>query len=131
MNKYLLEMFTSEPIDQIKNHYLGEGIDRLTVKSMPMHCAIHKIDVVDNQMNYCSLHSHDDADELNMIINDKDHVLLYRFVVNDQEFELSAPACVWIPADVSHSANAINGRGTFICMRFPKNSVRSNDQFSQ
>jgi hypothetical protein len=69
------------------------------------------------------LHSHADEDELNIIINDKDHELSYKFVVDDQEFELSAPACVWIPADVSHNANVIKGRGTFVCMRFPMNSV--------
>jgi mannose-6-phosphate isomerase-like protein (cupin superfamily) len=123
MNKYILEKFACESMDQIKNHYLADGIDRLVVNNMPMHCAIHIIDVENNRQEYSSLHSHADEDELNIIINDKDHELSYKFVVDDQEFELSAPACVWIPADVSHNANVIKGRGTFVCMRFPKNSI--------
>jgi mannose-6-phosphate isomerase-like protein (cupin superfamily) len=120
MSRYVVEKFAGESIACIANHFMADGIDRLVVNSMPMHCAIHKIDVVQNQQEYSSLHGHEDEDELNIIINDKGHELLYRFVVDGEEFELSAPACVWVPAQISHNANVIQGRGTFVCMRFPK-----------
>jgi len=122
MSKYVVEKFAKESIGHIANHFMAEGIDRLVVKNIPMHCAIHKIDVDQNQQEYSSLHGHDDEDELNIIISDKDHELLYQFVVDGEVFELAAPASVWIPAKISHNANVIKGRGTFVCLRFPKNS---------
>ena len=125
MNRYVVEKFARESIDYIANHRMADGIDRLVAKSMPMHCAIHKVDVEYSQQEYSLLHSHEDQDELNIIINDKDHDLIYRFVVDDEEFELSAPACIWMPAKVHHNANVIQGRGTFVCMRFPENSLRT------
>lgn len=125
MKKYIIEKFRAESINQIKNHVMAEGIDRLVVNQIPLHCAIHKIDVQSPPQDYSLTHSHSAEDELNIILNDQDHDLLYRFVINDEEIELSAPASVWVPAGISHNANVIKGRGTFICMRFPKNSLGS------
>lgn len=123
MKKFVVEEFTSESIDGIDNHVMAAGLDRLVINRVPLHCAIHKIDVAHNQEEYSLLHSHEAEDELNIIINDKDHDLVYRFVVDGEAFELAAPASVWIPAKISHNANVIKGRGTFVCMRFPENAV--------
>lgn len=125
MNKYIAETFAEESIDKIKNHIMADGIDRLVVARMPLHCAIHTIDVHQCQQEYSLPHSHIAENELNIILNDQGYDLVYRFVIDDEEFELSAPASLWIPAGLNHNANVIRGRGTFVCMRFPENSFGS------
>jgi len=118
MRKYTVESFHNEPLATIDNHIMAAGLDRLVAKSIPLHCALHKVDIAENQAVYSLLHRHNDEDELNIIINDQGHELRYQFVVDDETFELSAPSCVWIPAGTDHKANVIGGRGTFVCMRF-------------
>jgi hypothetical protein len=123
--RFAVESFTREPIGYIENHVMANCLDRWVVNSLPLHCAIHKIDVGESLQEYSLTHSHDAEDELNLIINDQGHDFIYRFVIDDEEFELSAPACIWVPAKITHNANVVRGRGTFVCMRFPENSAGS------
>ena len=70
------------------------------------------------------MHTHEDEDELNIIINDHESELSYRFLIDENDFTYSAPSCIWIPSNKMHAANAVKGRGTFICVRFPSGVLK-------
>lgn len=120
MRRFTVESFRAAPLETIDHHIMTSGIERLAVSGIPLHCALHSVNVEQNQHIYSLTHRHEADDELNIIINDQGHELTYRFVVDGETFELSAPASVWIPAGIDHEANVIKGRGTFVCLRFPK-----------
>ena len=98
------------------NHSLPECIGRYTHGRIPVHIAVHDIDVDTEIDEYCDYHKHDDADELNIIIGE----LTFDIVVDGVSETVSGMSTVWIPAGVYHSANVIDGNGYFVCLRFPK-----------
>ena len=126
---FIKTKFFREPLNVIEGHLKlpDMGIDRLVASGLPVHIAVHKIDLETKQEVYCTPHSHGDEDELNIIINDNESELSYRFIIDENDFTYSAPACIWIPSNKMHSANAVKGRGTFICIRFPSGVLEKDE----
>ncbi len=102
------------------SHTATECVERLAPQDFPMHIAIHKVSVrkgVDG-VHYSTLHSHPDQDEVNVLISDQS--LSYDINLGDEIHEVAAPASIWIPAGLPHSANAVSGEGYFICIRIDR-----------
>ena len=62
---------------------------------------------------YCEPHRHD-VDEINILLS-QGH-LLYDIRLGDERYEVEAPASVYIPAGLVHSANVIEGSGFFVAV---------------
>jgi len=42
--------------------------------------------------------------------------LKYQIILGDEKYIVQAPANIWIPAGLNHSANLIEGEGHYICI---------------
>lgn len=67
---------------------------------------------------YCELHRHD-FDEVNLILSE-DNSLKYCIQLEDETYEVNAPATVYIPKGIRHAAEVISGRGIYIAITFTK-----------
>lgn len=101
----------------IDYHIAAECIQRLAPGNFPTHLAIHDVSQTRNDEAgiYSSEHDHPDHNEINILLSKTS--LVYRITLDDEVYEISAPAAIWIPAGTRHSANVISGDGFFICMR--------------
>lgn len=99
-----------------------DRIRRFAPDNFPIHAAIHDVIAVEgeNSSIYSPPHVHPEEDEVNILVS-KSH-LLYRISLDDEVYEVKAPATVWIPSGLRHSSNVIEGEGFFICIRFPRSS---------
>ena len=113
-------------LKDLEYHQAIKSIRRFAPANFPMHIAIHQVSMPEekNPIFYSSSHSHPDEDEVNILISNSS--LTYRISLDDEVYEVVAPATVWIPAGLKHSANRVLGEGYFICMRIPVLSLRSN-----
>lgn len=68
--------------------------------------------------SYCEIHWHD-FDEINMILS-QDNSLKYKICLEDEVYEVMAPATVYIPKGIRHSAEVISGKGTFTAITFTR-----------
>ena len=91
----------------------------IPASTLPVHVAVHKVDSnYGINKKYTQPHLHTDEDELNLLIPDQTN-LTYEYFLDGARSSISAPAAVWIPYGMFHSANLSNGSGTFVCLRFP------------
>lgn len=115
---------TDEALALVPGHMDAAGIDRQVWLSDklggfdPLQIAIHTISNIDQARDdYCSLDTHD-YDEINLLMNaDDQHPLTFSFEIDNDAFELTAPATIVIPAGVAHKAKAISGAGQLVCIR--------------
>ncbi|GAC54123.1 hypothetical protein [Gordonia amicalis] len=63
--------------------------------------------------DYCEPHVHD-CPEINILLS-LDH-LVYEITLGDESYVVEAPASIYIPAGLVHSANVIEGSGFFIAI---------------
>lgn len=123
--KYLGNIYRNEadPLADTPCHQASACIRRLAPAGFPVHVGIHQVAAgsTPDPGDYSAPHHHEAQDEINILISD--HQLTYRLTFDDETYEVEAPATVWIPAGVNHSANVISGRGTFVCLRLAKPST--------
>ncbi len=63
--------------------------------------------------DYCEPHVHD-CPEINILLSlDR---LVYEITLGDEVYEVEAPASIYIPAGLVHSANVIEGSGFFVAI---------------
>jgi ABC-type nitrate/sulfonate/bicarbonate transport system permease component len=80
-----------------------------------IHIAVHYVDR-EVQDRYALMHSHK-FDEINLIIgNEMNEPLKYEIMSDKEVMIVESPCSVYIPKGVSHTANAIGGKGIFICI---------------
>lgn len=76
------------------------------------HIAIHEISHLQPQdRSYCQPHYHN-CNEFNLILSFEK--LVFRITLGDETYIVNAPASIFIPRGLSHSANVIEGQGFFI-----------------
>lgn len=79
----------------------------------------HVIDNLPEKINpYCELHWHE-FDEVNLILSSDDS-LRYKIQLEDETYEVQAPASVYIPKGVRHAAEVISGKGVYLAITFTK-----------
>lgn len=74
--------------------------------------------VPDEVQSYCDLHWHE-FDEVNHILS-ADGSLRYKITLDDEVYEVDAPATVYIPKGLKHAAEVISGKGVYVCITFTK-----------
>jgi hypothetical protein len=78
-----------------------------------LHVAVHEIyqPAPRRAWNYCDAHQHT-VHELNLLLS-PGH-LRYEVELDDERYEVTAPASILIPPGLSHRANLIEGTGLFV-----------------
>jgi mannose-6-phosphate isomerase-like protein (cupin superfamily) len=107
------------PLQNLKFHEQAP-LNRLLMSGLgaeanyDMHIAIHEIkDELPFQLrDYSKKHSHN-CKEYNIILGEN---LTFQITLDSEIFEVSAPATIYIPAGIVHSANALKGKGYFIAI---------------
>lgn len=97
----------------------GSGLRRYEFEGAPYHAAAHFVDdAADTAPNYCTVHTHDDVAELNVIVPSKQG-LTYAITDGNEEKLVQEPTVLWFPRSVEHCAMAKAGSGLFFVARLP------------
>jgi len=128
MGKFLGNIFRNQPapLGDTPCHEAIGCIRRFAPTGFPLHVGIHHVKTDDDpgHLDYSMPHLHADQDEVNILITDGH--LSYRLTFDDETYEVEAPATIWIPAGVTHSANVVSGAGVFVCLRITSPNVAQN-----
>lgn len=83
--------------------------------SIGKHIAVHEIknNLSLKHRSYTELHAHN-CDEWNIILSFEK--LVFEICLDNESYEVSAPATVYIPQGLLHSANVLEGSGFYICV---------------
>ena len=117
--KNLIQRLVEAPLASVAFHSNTPSITRLSTKhNLPISIGVHCVSRTDEPpTEYSILHSHD-SPELNILISSKGCELVYKLRFEDEIYTVSAPATVWIPAGLKHSANLVSGEGNYICLKY-------------
>ncbi|MFQ5475951.1 MAG: 2-isopropylmalate synthase [Nitrosopumilus sp.] len=121
MNKYqkFIKKGTIESLENVPFHSKAP-IKRLSmlgkslVPQSDTHIAVHFVNTTTNLPKYSKLHKHD-HDEINLILSEESD-LTYEIQLEDESYEVTSPSTIFIPKGIKHSAQAISGRGIFVCI---------------
>lgn len=121
MRRYrnLIKKGTNEPLQKVPFHKKApiKRLLMLSKKIIPqsdMHIAVHFVDATKKLPEYSITHKHS-KDEINLILSE-DSKLKYRIGLDDETYTVTSPCTVFIPKGLNHSAQAISGKGIFVCI---------------
>ena len=126
MNKYqnLIKRGVIEPLEKVPFH--GKApIKRLSMLGKSLipqsdtHIAVHFVNVSTNLPQYSKLHKHN-HDEINLILSEESS-LTYNIQLEDEFYNVTSPSTIFIPRGIRHSAQAISGKGIFVCIILSNN----------
>ena len=115
----------SEPLSKIPFHTKApiKRLSMLGKNNIPQantHLAVHFVDAKTKKIeDYSKLHKHT-ADEINLILSEQGN-LEYKIQLDDEIYNVSSPATIFIPKGVKHSARVLSGKGFFVCIILSKN----------
>ena len=90
-------------------------LDKASVPESSTCVSVHVIkDLPKEFPKYSELHKHD-CDEINLILSEDDK-LIYKVQLENELYEVSSPATIFVPKGVKHSAEVLSGKGIFVCM---------------
>ncbi len=106
-------------LDGVPGHKdAGPGLRRFAFVDAPVHGALHQIlDTTALVPDYCVVHTHDDAAELNVLLPGSQPLEFAMYL--DGEVIGRPPLSMWIPPTVEHCAMATAGTGFFFVLRMP------------
>jgi hypothetical protein len=121
MRKYqnLIKKGVNEPLQKVPFHKKApiKRLSMLNKKIIPQsdtHIAVHFVDAAKKLPEYSSPHKHN-KDEINLILSE-DSKLKYRIDLEDETYTVTSPCTIFIPKGLNHSAQAISGKGIFVCI---------------
>ncbi len=126
MNKYqkFIKKGVIESLDKVPFHS-NAPIKRLSMLNKTLipqsdtHIAVHFVDASMSLPKYSKLHKHD-HDEINLILSE-DSNLTYEIQFEDESYQVTSPSTIFIPKGIKHSAQAISGKGIFVCIILSNN----------
>lgn len=121
MGKYqkFIKQGIIESLDNIPFHKKAP-ITRLSMLSKSIipesntHVAVHFVDATKKLPEYSQMHEHD-HDEINLILSE-DSKLTYEIQMDDETYKVTSPSTIFIPKGLQHSAQAVSGKGIFVCI---------------
>jgi len=121
MGKYqrFIKQGIIESMDKIPFHKKAP-ITRLSMLSKSIipesntHVAVHFVDASKKLPEYSQMHEHD-HDEINLILSE-DSKLTYEIQMDDETYKVTSPSTIFIPKGLQHSAQAVSGKGIFVCI---------------
>jgi len=113
-----------ESLDKVPFHSKApiKRISMLSKSLIPQsntHIAVHFVDASKNLPKYSKLHKHN-HDEVNLILSE-DSNLTYEIRLEEESYKVISPSTVFIPKGIKHSAQAISGKGIFVCIILSNN----------
>jgi vacuolar-type H+-ATPase subunit I/STV1 len=119
-HKGLITEGIEQPLELVKFHNAAPFTRRLmSGKSLnnnsKMHIAVHEIKnkLPKEMRKYSTPHAHN-CSEWNLILS-FDH-LVFEIMLDDEFYEVKAPASIYIPSALIHCANVIEGQGFYIAL---------------
>ena len=127
MNKYqkFIKKGVVESLDKVPFHSEApikrlSMLNKTLIPQSDTHIAVHFVDASIVLPKYSKLHKHD-HDEVNLILSE-DSSLTYEIQFEDESYEVTSPSTIFIPKGIQHSAQAISGKGLFVCIILSNNS---------
>ena len=121
MNKYqkFIKKGIIESLDKVPFHSQApikrlSMLNKTLIPQSDTHIAVHFVDASIDLPKYSTLHSHD-HDEINLILSE-DSSLTYEIQFEDESYQVTSPSTIFIPKGIRHSAQAISGKGLFVCI---------------
>ncbi len=121
MRKYknLIKKGVNEPLQKVPFHKKApiKRLSMLSKKIIPQsdtHIAVHFVDASKKLPEYSIPHKHN-KDEINLILSE-DSKLKYKIDLGDETYTVTSPCTIFIPKGLTHSAQAISGKGIFVCI---------------
>lgn len=116
MTTSLIHTMSPDDLANVPFHQNTPNITRFIAALFPHHLAVHEVNAVNQPPEaYTFLHTHNDHDEINIIISPGK--LVYSIQLGDEEHIVQSNASIWVPRGVMHSANVLEGSGYFIAIR--------------
>ena len=127
MNKYqkFIKKGIIESLDKVPFHSQApikrlSMLNKTLIPQSDTHVAVHFVDASIDLPKYSTLHSHD-HDEINLILSE-DSSLTYEIQFEDESYQVTSPSTIFIPKGIEHSAQAISGKGLFVCIILSNNT---------
>ncbi len=121
MNKYqkFIKKGIIESLDKVPFHSQApikrlSMLNKTLIPQSDTHIAVHFVDASIDLPKYSTLHSHN-HDEINLILSE-DSSLTYEIQFEDESYQVTSPSTIFIPKGIKHSAQAISGKGLFVCI---------------
>lgn len=112
----LIHKLQNVPLSNVPFHQNTALLTRYFAEQFPAYVAIHEISsVVKTPATYTQPHTHDDCDEINIILSTKN--LVCKMLIGEDEHIVSNNTSVFIPRGMVHAANVLYGEGFYIAMR--------------
>lgn len=89
-------------------------LEKSIIPESNTHIAVHFVDASNNLPEYSNLHKHN-HDEINLVLSENSK-LTYKIQLGDEIYEVPSNSSVFIPKGLFHSAQAISGKGIFVCI---------------
>ncbi len=132
MNKYqkFIKKGVIESLDKVPFHSEApikrlSMLNKTLIPQSDTHIAVHFVDASIVLPKYSKLHKHD-HDEINLILSENSS-LTYKIQFEDESYQVTSPSTIFIPKGIKHSAQAISGKGLFVCIIL-SNNVNSPSQ---
>ena len=121
MKKYqkFIKKGIREPLEKVPFHAKAP-IKRLSMLSKNLisesntHIAVHFVDSTKKLPKYSTIHKHN-HDEINLILSEESKIT-YEVQLEDEIYQVTSPSTIFIPKGVSHRAQALTGKGIFVCI---------------
>jgi hypothetical protein len=128
MSSNFIHFWTEESLENVPEHAAAPVTRHLhmSLQQLPkgdgVKIVTHTIkDLPDEIPTYCKTHTHE-FDEINIISwTNPDKPLRYRFTINWEKHDVTAPATINIPAGTPHAAEVLSGEGIYTIILFTKN----------
>jgi quercetin dioxygenase-like cupin family protein len=101
-------------------------LNKSLIPQSDTHIAVHFVDASRVLPKYSKLHKHN-HDEINLILSE-DSSLTYEIQLEDESYEVTSPSTIFIPKGIKHSAQAISGKGIFVCIILSNNHDLSSEK---
>ena len=132
MNKYqkFIKKGVIESLDKVPFHSKApikrlSMLNKTLIPQSDTHIAVHFVDASIVLSKYSKLHKHD-HDEINLILSE-DSSLTYEIQFEDESYQVTSPSTIFIPKGIRHSAQAISGKGLFVCIILSNNASPSQN----
>lgn len=89
-------------------------LDKSMIPESNTHVAVHFVDATKKLPQYSELHKHN-QNEINLILSENSK-LTYEIHLGDETYKIKSPSTIFIPKGLEHSAQAISGKGIFVCI---------------
>lgn len=114
IENYIFE-YKDSALSSVIAHNDSDCIQRFFAEGFPYYTAVHKVEHANFPTEYTEVHQHKES-EINLLIS-TDKNFAYKVVIGDETKIVRGNAAIYIPSNIPHSANVLQGSGYYIVIR--------------